>query len=119
MILVVFVISDIIQLDSMVVGVMIVFWLIMMFFDLLLIIRNKKFLKYENSIVLNFFVKKMKLPYVVLFTILCEGIIVILSPFVFIHKFDIEIMGMVSVIVGIIHIDGLYKTRKFIIAHNI
>jgi len=86
--------------------------------DISYTIKNKKFLKYESSFVLSFFVKKIKLQYAVLLTILCEVMIVVLSPFVFTHSFDVQIIGIVSCIVGIIHIDGFLKTRKFIIAHN-
>jgi len=97
---------------------MLVFWGMMLCVDISFTIKNKNFLKYESSFVLSFFVKKMKLSYAVLLTILCEMIIIVLSPFVFVHTFDIEIMGIVSCIVGIVHIDGFLKTRRFIIAHN-
>ncbi len=90
----------------------------MLSFDISFTIKNKKFLKYESSFVLSFFVKKTKLFYAVLLTVLFEVMIVVLSPFVFVHIFDVQIIGIVSVIVGIVHIDGFLKTRKFIIAHN-
>ena len=111
-------ILDILQLDENTISIMLIFWILMLYVDISYTIKNKKFLKYESSFVLSFFYKKMKLSHAVLLTILCEIIIVALSPFVFVHKFDIEIMGIVSCIVGIIHIDGFLKTRKFIIAHN-
>ncbi len=103
----------ILQLDENAITVMLVFWIVMLSLDISFTIKNKKFLKYESSFILGFFVRKMKLFYAVLLTILCEGIIVVSSSFVFVHTFDIEIISIVSVIVGIIHIDGFYKTKKF------
>jgi len=111
-------ILDIIQLNDITITVMILFWILMMSIDVSFTIKNKKFLKYESSFVLNFFVKKMKLSYAVLFTILCEIGIVVSSSFIFTHTWDMQIISIVSAVVGIIHIDGLYKTRKFLIAHN-
>ncbi len=90
----------------------------MLSFDISFTIKNKKFLKYESSFILSFFVRKTKLFYAVPLTILCEIGLVVSSSFVFVHTWDIEIISIISVIVGIIHIDGLLKTRKFIIAHN-
>ena len=111
-------ILDILQLDENTITAMLVFWILMLFLDISFTIKNKKFLKYESSFAFSFFVKKTKLPYAVLLTILCEITIVVLSPFVFIHAFDIEIMGIVSMVVGVIHIDGFVKTRKFINSYN-
>ncbi len=111
-------ILDILALDENTITVMLIFWIAMLSFDISFTIKNKKFLKYESSFVLSFFVKKTRLQYAVLLTILCEVMMVVLSPFVFIHTWDVQIMGIVSLIVGIIHIDGFLKTRKFIIAHN-
>ncbi len=111
-------ILNILQIDNIVVGMMLVFWIVMLYIDISFTIKNKKFLKYESSFVLSFFYKKIKLQYAVLSTILCEICIVVLSPFVFVHNFDVQIIGIVSCIVGIIHIDGYTKTRKFTIAHN-
>lgn len=90
----------------------------MLYVDISYTIKNKKFLKYESSFVLSFFVKKMKLFYAVLLTVLFEMGIVVLSSFVFTHTWDVQIVGIVSVVVGIIHIDGCLKNRRFIIAHN-
>jgi len=109
---------DILALDSIVISAMLVFWIAMLYVDISYTIKNKKFLKYESSFVFSFFVKKMKLFYAVLLTVLFEMGIVVLSPFIFVHSFDVQIIGIVSMIVGIIHIDGFLKTRKFIIAHN-
>ncbi len=109
---------DILQLDDIVVILMMIFWGMMLSLDISLTVKNKKFLKYESSFILSFFAKKMKLFHAVLFTILCEIGLVVSSSFVFVHTWDIQIIGIVSVIVGIIHIDGFLKTRKFIIAHN-
>ena len=115
---IILVMLDILQIDEITITAMLVFWGMMLYVDISFTIKNKKFIKYESSFVLSFFAKKMKLFYAVLLTILCEITIVILSPFVFVHNFDVQIIGIVSCIVGIIHIDGLYKTRKFINAHN-
>jgi len=109
---------DILALDDIVVGIMLVFWIVMLYVDISYTIKNKKFLKYESSFVLSFFVKKMKLFYAVLLTVLFEMGIVVLSSFVFTHTWDVQIVGIVSVVVGIIHIDGCLKNRRFIIAHN-
>jgi len=111
-------IFDILQLDEITIIVMLLFWWMMLCVDISFTIKNKKFLKYESSFVFSFFVKKTKLFYAVLLTVLFEIGIVVLSPFVFIHNFDVQIMGIVSCIVGIIHIDGFLKTRKFINARN-
>ena len=109
---------DILTLDDIIIGIMLVFWIVMLYVDISYTIKNKKFLKYESSFVFSFFYKKTKLPYAVLLTIITEIGIVVLSPFIFVHEFDIEIIGIVSMVVGIIHIDGFLKTRKFIIARN-
>ncbi len=110
---------DIIQLDENTISIMLVFWIVMLSLDISFTIKHKKFLKYESSFVFSFFLKKTKLFHAVLLTILCEISLVVSSSFVFVHSFDIQIISIVGVIVGIIHIDGLYKTRKFVIAHNI
>ncbi len=110
---------DIIQLDENTISIMLVFWIVMLSLDISFTIKNKKFLKYESSFILSFFVKKTKLFYAIPLTILCEISLVVSSSFVLIHSWDIQIISIVSVVVGIIHIDGLYKTRKFVIAHNI
>ena len=86
----------------------------MLYIDISFTIKNKKFIKYESSFVLSFFAKKMKLQYAVLLTMLCEITIVILSPFIFVHTWDMQIIGIVGMVIGIIHIDGFLKTRKFI-----
>jgi len=112
-------ILDILVLDNMVIVGMIIFWIVMLSLDISFTIKNKKFLRYESSFVFSFFYKKIQLQYAVPLTILCEVMIVVSSPFVFIHSWNIQIISIVSVIVGVIHIDGFYKTRKFIIAHNI
>ena len=116
---IILVMLDILQLDNIVVTIMMIFWGMMLSLDILFTIKNKKFLKYESSFILSFFVRKTKLFYAVLFTILCEISLVVSSSFVFVHTWDVQIVGIVSMIVGIIHIDGLYKTRKFIISRNI
>jgi len=98
---------------------MIIFWVSMMLFDISYTMSNKKFLKYESSFILGFFVQKMRLSYAIPLTILCEISIILSSSFIFTHSWDISIISIVGMIVGIIHIDGLYKTRKFVIARNI
>jgi len=115
---IILVMLDILQLDDTVVTIIMIFWGIMLSLDISFTIKNKKFLRYESSFILSFFVRKTKLFYAVPLTILCEIGLVVSSSFVLIHTWDIEIISIVSVIVGIVHTDGLYKTRKFIIAHN-
>jgi len=109
---------DILLLDENIIIVMLVFWGIMLSLDITFTIKHKKFLKYESSFVFSFFLRKTKLFYAVPLTILCEISLVVSSSFVLIHSWDVQIIGIVSCIVGIIHIDGFYKTRKFIIACN-
>jgi len=98
---------------------MLVFWIVMLSLDISYTIKNKKFLRYESSFILSYIIQKTKLQYAVLFTVLCEMCIILSSPFIFIHSRDVQIIGIVSCVVGIIHIDGFLKSRKFIITHNI
>ena len=91
----------------------------MMAFDLLYTLKHKKFLKYETSFILSFYYKKTRLSYAVLLTILSEIGLVFVSSFIFVHKFDVEIIAIVALLVGLIHIVGFCETRKFILSHNI
>lgn len=118
MIPIMLVILDILQLDNIVVGIMLVFWIIMLYIDISYTIKNKKFLKYESSFILSFFVKKTKLFYAISLTILCEIGLVGLSSFVFVHTFDMQITSIVGMTVGMIHIVGFYQTKKFINSYN-
>ena len=112
-------ILGILQLDNTVMIGLIVFWIVMMILDISVIGRNEKYLKYETSFILTFFYKKTNLRYAIILTILSEIGLIVLSSFVFVHSFDIQIMAIFCGFVGLIHIDGFYKTKKFIRCYNI
>ena len=112
-------ILGILQLDNTVMIGLIMFWIIMMILDISVIGRNEKYLKYETSFILTFFYKKTNLRYAIILTILSEIGLIVLSSFVFVHSFDIQIMSIFCGFVGMIHIDGFYKTRNFIRHYNI
>lgn len=86
----------------------------MMLMDISLIGRNEKYMKYENSMTLTFFYKKTNLKISIILTILTEICLIIIISFSFTYRFDLGIMSILCGFVGIVHIDGFYKTRKFI-----
>jgi len=111
---------NILQLDIVMIFTMFVFWISLMVFDLLLTMKNKKFIKnYENSFILSFFVKKTRLSCAVILTILSEIALVFVPSFIFVHKFDIEITALTGLFFGLVHIMGLHTTRKFIKNHSV
>ena len=112
-------ILGILQLDNFTIIILVVFWGLMMILDISLIAANEKYLKHETSIILCFFYKKTSLKNAILFTIISEIGLIALSSFVFVHSFDVQIMGIFCGFVGLVHIDGFYKTRKFMKQNNI
>lgn len=119
MIVIILSILGLLELDNFVMVSLGMFWGIMMVIDISLIGRNEKYLKYENSFILTFFYKKTNLRYAIILTILTEIGLIVISSLIFVHNFDVQIMSIFCGFVGIIHIEGFYKTRKFIKSHNI
>lgn len=86
----------------------------MMLYDMGYTIKNKQLIEFEQSFIFNFFLKRFPIIRSAIFTILVEIALVVFSSVILLHRFDFELSAIVSLIVALIHINGITQTRKFI-----
>ena len=90
------------------------FWTIMMFYDIGNTTRHKQLLKFEQSFIFGFFLKKTKTKYAVVFTVLTETVLIMSSSLILFHRFEIEIISIFALVTGLIHVTGITETNKFV-----
>jgi len=91
------------------------FWLAACGIDMAYTVRHRQFLsRYEQSPVLRILAGRLRIRYAVPAALAMEAALVVFSPFLVAHRWDLEFLGVAAVLTGVVHLSGLAESRSFV-----
>ena len=91
------------------------FWLAACGADMAYTVRYSRFLsKHERSFTLRVLAGRLRLVYAVPAALVVESALVVSSPFLVVHGWDPEFVGVAAVLVGMVHLSGLAESASFV-----
>ena len=94
-------------------------WAFSFFLDVKVTTECKNFLKYETNYFFRFFVRRFGTRKSIAFQILTETGLLVLSSYLFNFRFDVQSMGIVSMVFGLAHLTAWRSNKKFMITANL
>ena len=78
-------------------------------------VRHRRFLsRHEQSPVLRILAGRLCIRYAVATALAIEAALVISSPFLVTHGWDLGFLGVAAVLTGVIHLSGFVESRSFV-----